>query len=80
VEDRLDHRLRRYRRLVAEADALLAEEAIAAEVLRERLKSLIVPFPPELASGKPAAIRRELSGDALQLTYSGRNLGARARG
>jgi hypothetical protein len=53
---------------VAELHALLAEEAIAAEVLRDRLKSLMGPFPPESASGKTAAIRRELSGDALQLT------------
>jgi TnpA family transposase len=68
VEDRQDHQLRRYRRLVAELHALLAEEAIAAEVLRDRLKTLMVPFPPETASGKTAAIRRELSGDALQLT------------
>lgn len=68
MEDRQDHQLRRYRRLVAELHALLAEEAIAAEVLRDRLKTLMVPFPPETASGKTAAIRRELSGDALQLT------------
>jgi hypothetical protein len=68
VEGRQDHQLRRYRRLVAELHGLLAEEAIAAEVLRDRLKTLMVPFPPETVSGKTAAIRRELSGDALQLT------------
>ena len=37
------------------------------------LSPLMVPFSARVGFGKPAATRRELSGDALQLTYSGRN-------
>jgi TnpA family transposase len=68
VEDRQDHQLRRYRRLVTDLHALLADEALPPEVLRDRVRSLMVPFPPETSPSKAAAIRRELSGDAAQLT------------
>ena len=67
VEDRQDHQLRRYRRLVQDLHALLAEGALAAEVWRDRLTTLMVPFPLDTAPSKAAAIRRELSGDAAQL-------------
>ena len=67
VEDRQDHQLRRYRRLVLDLHALLTEEALAPEALRDRLKSLMVPFPPGAAPTKAAANRRELSGNTVQL-------------
>ena len=67
VEDRQDHQLRRYRRLVMDLHALLADEVLTPEALRDRLSLLMVSFPPETSPSKAAAIRRELSGDAAQL-------------
>ncbi|MBV9118817.1 MAG: Tn3 family transposase, partial [Acetobacteraceae bacterium] len=67
VEDRQDQQLRRHRRLVQDLHALLAEEGVTAEALRNRLQTLMLPFPPGPAPTKAAAIRRELSGDAAHL-------------
>lgn len=67
VEDRQDQQLRRYRRLVHDLHGLLADDSMAAEVLRDRLKALMVAFPPDAAPTKAAAIRLELSCDAAQL-------------
>jgi TnpA family transposase len=67
VEERQDHQLRGYRRLVMALHALVADEDLAPEALRDRLKELLAPFPPEASLTKAAMIRRELSGDTLQL-------------
>jgi hypothetical protein len=67
VEDRQDDQLRRYRRLVLDLHALVADDVIAPEQLRDRLRSLLAPFPPDASPSKAAAIRRELSGDTVQL-------------
>lgn len=68
VEEQQDHHLRRYRRLLQDLRALLAEEDLAAEALRDRLKRLMAPFPAAEPLTKAAAIRQELSGNATQLT------------
>ena len=67
VQGREDQQLRRYRCLVQDLHALLAEEGLVVEALRGRLAALIVPFPPDAAPTKAAEIRRELSSDAAQL-------------
>jgi hypothetical protein len=67
VEDGQDHQLRRYRRLVSDLHALLGDDAVPPEALRDRLKSLIAPFPPETPSSKAAAIRHELAGNTAHL-------------
>ena len=67
VEDRQDDQLRRYRRLVLDLHALVADDIVAPEQLRDRLRSLLAPFPPDASPSKAAAIRRELSGDTVQL-------------
>jgi hypothetical protein len=67
VEDRQDDQLRRYRRLVLDLHALVADDLVAPEHIRDRLRSLLTPFPPDASPSKSAAIRRELSGDTVQL-------------
>jgi hypothetical protein len=47
--------------------ALLADEGLASEALRDRLKKLLAPFPLEASLTKAAMIRRELCGDTSQL-------------
>ena len=67
VEEQQDDQLRRYSRLVLDLHALVAGDIVAPEQLRDRLRSLLAPFPPGASPRKAAAIRRELSSDTVRL-------------
>ena len=67
VEEQQDDQLRRYSQLVLDFYALVAGDIVAPELLRDRLRSLLAPFPPGASPSKAAAIRRELSSDTVRL-------------
>ena len=60
-------RLQRFQGLLGELNVLVADDAIDLQALRDKLKSLIAPFEPELAQTRVLAVRKELSERSREL-------------
>jgi TnpA family transposase len=60
-------RLQRFRGLLDDLTTLASEETLSAEAMREKLRTLIAPFEPELDNTQVLAIRRALSDQTVVL-------------
>jgi TnpA family transposase len=67
VEEGQSRLLQRYRRLVSDIAATVANTDLPVEALRERISGLIAPFSAEKAPSKAAQIRAELAHQTVRL-------------